>query len=197
MMSKTGEIKIGDIVFLPLKSDRWEDFVTLFGEHGASGGCWCMFWRLPRSNFQQNCRNCGEANRLALQELVRSCVVPGLVGYQAGRPIVWISVAPREDFSALERSRTLKRLDDKAVWSIVCFYVDRQARNTGAMLAAIQAAVEYARRSGAELVEAYPTVVERHHAPGDLYMGNLATFLTAGFTEMEIRGAHRIVRLEL
>ena len=169
----------------------------LFGTHGACGGCWCMFWRLTRSQFEQNCRNCGEANRQTLHTLVQSGVVPGLVGYQASQPVAWVSVAPREDFSSLERSRTLKRLDDQAVWSIVCFYVAKSARKSGCMLTAIRAAVEYARRNGAKLVEAYPTVVDKHHAPGDLYMGSLATFLKAGFTDVEMRGAHRIVRKEI
>ena len=26
--------------------DRWDDFETLMGAKGGSGGCWCMLWRL-------------------------------------------------------------------------------------------------------------------------------------------------------
>jgi hypothetical protein len=26
----------------PLTAERWGDLETLFGEHGAYGGCWCM-----------------------------------------------------------------------------------------------------------------------------------------------------------
>ncbi len=65
------------------------------------------------------------------------------------------------------------------------------------MLKAIQAAVEFARQSGAKLVEAYPTLVDRHHAPGDLYMGSLETFLKAGFTKVAPRGVHWLVRFEI
>ncbi|HEB84575.1 MAG TPA: N-acetyltransferase, partial [Bacteroidetes bacterium] len=29
----------------PLSPERWGDFEALFGERGACGGCWCMYWR--------------------------------------------------------------------------------------------------------------------------------------------------------
>jgi hypothetical protein len=32
--------------FYPATPSRWPDIETLFGEHGACGGCWCMVWRL-------------------------------------------------------------------------------------------------------------------------------------------------------
>jgi len=57
--------------------------------------------------------------------------------------------------------------------------------------------VEYARRNGAKLVEAYPSEVIGHHQPVDLYMGNLKTFTKAGFKEVARRGSHVIVRYEL
>jgi len=29
----------------PLTPDLWPAFEDLFGENGAVGGCWCMYWR--------------------------------------------------------------------------------------------------------------------------------------------------------
>jgi hypothetical protein len=55
--------------FYPLTAERWEDLEELFGERGASGGCWCMWWRLKRSEFE---RQKGEGNRLALKRIVDS-----------------------------------------------------------------------------------------------------------------------------
>ena len=26
----------------------WPALEQLFGEHGACGGCWCMFWRIEK-----------------------------------------------------------------------------------------------------------------------------------------------------
>lgn len=196
-MKTDSAIQIEDISFFPLNISRWVDFETLFGAHGASGGCWCMFWRLPRKQFQQNCANCGEANRQALRALVQGGLVPGLIGYRDQMPVAWCSIAPREDFSSLERSRTLKRVDDRPVWSIVCFYIAKTERNSGCMLKAIQAAVEFARLGGAQLVEAYPTQVDRHHTPVELYMGSLETFLKAGFIKVAPCGTHWLVRFEI
>ena len=37
----------------PLTPDRWDDFEELFGERGAYGGCWCMWWRITRAEFER------------------------------------------------------------------------------------------------------------------------------------------------
>ena len=42
------------IEFHPATPDRWTDVEKLFGQRGACGGCWCMTWRLPRSEFNKN-----------------------------------------------------------------------------------------------------------------------------------------------
>ena len=34
----------------PLTSRRWPDFETLFGAHGAYGGCWCRWIMRCRLN---------------------------------------------------------------------------------------------------------------------------------------------------
>jgi RimJ/RimL family protein N-acetyltransferase len=190
-------ISMDNLNFHPLTPQRWDDFVTLFGPNGAYGGCWCMFWRETRQEFSLNCRNQGADNREALHTLVNSGVVPGILGYRQDTPLVWCSVAPREDYVSLERSRNLKRLDAQPVWSIVCFYIAKSARNSGLMTVAIRAAVAYAGQNGARIVEAYPNDVHSRRSPGDLYMGNLSAFLKAGFSEMETRGAHKIVRLAI
>lgn len=187
-------IKMNEIDFYPLTPERWADFETLFGAHGACCGCWCMFWRMTRKEFNQGC---GEANKQAMADLVNSGGIPGIIGYQEGKPIGWCSVAPREEFASLERSRNLKRIDDKPVWAIVCFYIAKTARKTGYMTIAIKAAVDYAHRNGAEIVEAYPTDVREHRPPGDLYMGDLNTFLKVGFKVIAERGSHKIVRFQI
>jgi hypothetical protein len=108
--------------FFPLTPDRWSDFETLFGERGACGGCWCMLWRLKRSEFEQQK---GEANRKAMQRMVKSKQVPGILAYSQKQPVAWCSMGPRQDFPALERSRILKKTDDEPVWSITCFFIEK------------------------------------------------------------------------
>jgi len=87
-----------------------------------------MWWKLKRSDFM---KQKGEENRKALKKLTDSGEIPGIPAYVGAEPVGWCAVAPREAYPALERSRVLKRVDDKPVWSIVCFYVAKQFRRKG------------------------------------------------------------------
>jgi GNAT superfamily N-acetyltransferase len=180
-----------DLHFSPLTPDRWPDFEQLFGPRGAYGGCWCMWWRSTRREFEERG---GEGNRGAMKALVDSGEVPGILAYHGGEPVGWCSVAPREQYGALERSRVLKRLDDRPVWSIVCFFVAGEYRGQGVAEALIQAAVEYVRRQGGTVVEAYPTQPKAERLPSvSSFMGMPAMFERAGFVECARPSASRVV----
>jgi GNAT superfamily N-acetyltransferase len=120
----------------------------------------------------------GEGKKRGLEGLVRAGQTPGLVAYENGEPIGWVSIAPREDYAALLRSPQYRPRDvsDDDVWSIVCFVVDREARGRGIRVALLQAAVEHACRSGATVVEAYA-----HNEKSDDYMGWRELYLSHGF----------------
>ncbi len=173
----------------PLTSDRWEDLVALFGEKGACGGCWCMWWRLARSAFL---KGKGAGNRRALGKIVRAGGVPGLIAYCDGTPAGWCSVAPREDYPVLSRSRVLAPVDDRPVWSIVCFFVAKPFRRTGLTAALIEGALAYAKKNGAAIVEGYPVEPKRGAMPDAFaYTGLASSFLRAGFAEVARRSATR------
>jgi GNAT superfamily N-acetyltransferase len=140
-----------------------------------------MWWRESCSEFE---KKHGEGNRRAMRKIVKGGRVPGILAYAGTEPAGWISITPREDFPALERSRTLRRVDDAPVWSIVCFFVSKQYRNRGITVPLIRAAVEYAACQGAEVVEAYPTVpTGKKSAPVSVFMGVPSMFERAGFVE--------------
>jgi len=165
----------------PLTPKRWPDFENLFGAHGAYGGCWCMWWRSTRREFEERK---GEGNRKALKAVVDSGNVPGILAFLGKEPVGWCSVAPRHEFSSLERSPVLKRLDDQPVWSIVCFYVAKGFRGQGIAEALIGGALDYVKRKGGSIVEAYPTPPRKTPlAPVSSYMGLPAMFARAGFVE--------------
>jgi GNAT superfamily N-acetyltransferase len=175
-------VTTGDLEIKPLTPRTWGDFESLFGPRGAYSGCWCMWWRLSRSEFT---KGQGEANRRAMRALVVSGVVPGVIAFRDGRPCGWCSIAPREQFGTLERSRVLKRLDRARVWSIVCMFIDRKSRGRGLAEKLIRGAVEYARTQGAKVVEAYPTVPRKGVlAPVSNFMGIPGVFKRAGFSEV-------------
>lgn len=166
----------------PVTPDRWGDLETLFGQHGAYGGCWCMWWRLTRSQFS---KNGGEGNKKAMKALVDSGQVPGLLAYDGGHPIAWCSVGPRETYPALERSRTLKRVDGQPAWSIVCFFVAKPFRRQGLMPQLLAAAVGYAAQNGARIVEGYPVEPKESGLRGyEGYMGVVSAYRRAGFVEV-------------
>lgn len=165
--------------FLPLTSDRWPDFEELFGEHGAYGGCWCMWWRSTRREFESRA---GDGNREAMKSLVEQGEVPGVLAYDGRKAFGWSSIAPRERFGSLERSPVLRRLDETPVWSLVCFYLDRVYRNKGLMGVVLEGAVSYAASQGARVIEAYPTITRgRQLAPVSSFMGIPEVFLQHGF----------------
>jgi GNAT superfamily N-acetyltransferase len=170
-----------DIEIHPLTTERWRDLETLFGPRGAYGGCWCMYWRVARSRFKEGK---GAGNKRALRRLVDDGDVPGVLAYRDGVAVGWCSIAPRQEFSALGRSRTLQPIDDEPVWSIVCFYVDPRHRGEGLVATLIDGAVAWARSRGARLIEAYPTVPRSAKLPPvSSYMGLPIHFERAGFGE--------------
>ena len=59
----------------PLTPDLWPVFEDLFGENGAAGGCWCMYWRIG-SAYRNRPR--GE-NKMAFREnlTTRNGVISG------------------------------------------------------------------------------------------------------------------------
>ncbi len=58
--------EIDGVVIKPLISKNWIDFEKLFGSKGAYAGCWCMWWRLSRKEFESSQ---GEANRQAMRSI--------------------------------------------------------------------------------------------------------------------------------
>jgi GNAT superfamily N-acetyltransferase len=178
-----------DLAFYPVTPHRWADLETLFGPRGACGGCWCMYWRLKRSEFEQLK---GEGNRQLLKSIVESGEVPGLLAYHNGKPVGWVSIEPRPAFSALERSRILKPVDEQPVWSVVCFFVAKGYRRKGLTVALLKAAAEYARQQGAAIVEGYPVEPKVAKAPDPfVYTGLASAFRQAGFQEVARRSETR------
>src|ERR671930_2428742 len=132
----------------PVTPERWNDLAELFGERGAYDGCWCMFWRLSAREYSAGRY---DGNREALRERVcdRGAPPPGLLAYVDGRPAGWCSLGPREEYGRLQRSRVLGPVDERPVWSIVCFYVDRGRRRGGVAKRLLQGAIDFAHANGA------------------------------------------------
>jgi len=177
--------------FRPVTPETWSDFEALFGPRGACAGCWCMWWRLTRKDFDANK---GDGNRATMKALVEAGHVPGLVAYDGGAPVGWCSVAPREVFPRILKSRTLRPIDDLPVWSVVCFFIHKAYRRRGVALALLRAAADYARSRGATLLEGYPNVdPPKDLPPAFLYTGTVTLFTRAGFEVAAQQGKSRVI----
>ena len=181
----------------PLSKQTWPDLVDLWSRPGASmgRGCWCMYYRKRGTGVS---KDEAEKNRRGLRSLVNKGTVPGLIGYLEGRAVGWVSLAPREEYERLERSPVMKAVDDKPVWSIVCFFVDSKARGQGVAPALLDAAIEHARANGATLLEGYPVDKDKRSVSDFMWFGAKSMFDRAGFTEVARRKPTRpIVRKRL
>ncbi|HEX2296576.1 MAG TPA: GNAT family N-acetyltransferase [Actinomycetota bacterium] len=173
----------------PLTSERWRDLETLFGSRGAVGGCWCMWWRLPRAEYE---RTKGDGNRARLRTLVDGGAVPGVLGYLGDEPVAWCAVEPRDAYPVLDRSRVLKRVDAAPVWSVTCFFIAKEHRDRGLGTAMLRAAVAHAAEAGALLVEGYPVDPVKDRMPTVFaHTGFVEMFRAAGFEEVERRSPTR------
>jgi GNAT superfamily N-acetyltransferase len=180
----------------PLTPDCWGDLEELFGSRGACAGCWCMWWLLPRREFDDGK---GEGNRAAFRGIVSSGLEPGILAYADGAPIGWCAVGPRRRYCTLARSRVLRPVDTIEVWSLVCLFVARHRRRRGVSEALVRGAAEFARERGAGVLEAYPVEPRKERvADAFVYTGLASVFRRLGFVEVARRSPTRpIVRLAL
>jgi GNAT superfamily N-acetyltransferase len=176
-----------DLDIQPLTRERLPDLAALFGQGGDPKWCWCSFFRVRGSSWQ-NASAAG--NRRVLEKTVDELEgrAPGLVAYRDGEAVGWVSLGPREDYERLVHSKVLAPIDERPVWSIVCFVVGRAARGQGVAAALLDAAIEYARQHGATLLEGYPVETDgKRISSANAYKGTLGMFEQAGFRVAERR----------
>jgi GNAT superfamily N-acetyltransferase len=150
----------------------------------------------PRLRHRDYVQGKGALNRRRLRTLVRCGEAHGVIAYVDGEPAAWCSFGPRDSFPTLSRSRVLAPLDDRPVWSIVCFFVARPFRRRGLSVPLLEAVAAQVRRRGASILEGYPHD-PRHNALADAFAWNgiLSSFSRAGFEECARRSPGRpIVR---
>lgn len=179
-----------NLSFHPLTEDRWKDFEKLFGEKGACAGCWCMYWLMSKKEYDEK-RSDGRTKK-EMRNIVKKNIQPGIIAYDSNKAVGWIAVRPRESYSRLAKSKILQPVDDKPVWSIVCFFVHKDYRKKGISVELINSACDFAASKGGTIVEAYPTDTKnKTSAPVFIYTGTSSAFKKAGFSEVVRRSETR------
>jgi GNAT superfamily N-acetyltransferase len=170
----------GELTFEPLSKKNWNKFVELFGERGACGNCWCMYFRLKKDEFTEGKQNDGNKN--AMKDMVWHGKPTGVIGLYDGKAIGWCAFAPREEYIKLANSRVHKPIDDLPVWSITCFFIDKEFRRMGVSVALLKGVVDIARKQKIKIIEAYPTIPTQPTLPDSFaWIGLYKSFERAGF----------------
>jgi len=150
-----------------------------------------MWWRQTHGEFTAGR---GSGNQRAFRALVGTGEPPGILAYAEGRAVGWCAIAPRDDYSRLARSRVLKPVDERSVWSVTCFFVSRAQRRRGVTRQLLEAAVGFARSRGAKIIEGYPLDVKTGAYPDAYaYTGFVSVFRKTGFKEVARRSRTRPV----
>ena len=177
----------------PLTAETWDALAALFAEGGDPRWCWCQFQRM-RSKDMATMKV--PELRERLHDQARSEQPPGLVAFDGDRAVGWVSLGPRTDFERIVRSRVIPKIDDRPVWSIVCFAVSSAARGQGVARALLDGAIDYARGRGATALEAYPVRLETSDDgtaqaihPNAAFTGTVPMFERAGFTVIADRAS--------
>ena len=179
-----------DLITRPLTPSRFADLVDLFGpERGANSGCWCMWWRMPASAWKAASR---EEKRERFRAVVDKGPPPGILAYDGGTAVGWCAVGPRVTLPRMNTSRVAAPLDGaEGVWAVNCFYVRSGYRGEGMMRVLLDAAVGYARKRKARIVEACPIDSDRKLVWGEGFVGLAPVFRAAGFREVARRSPTR------
>ncbi|MEJ6024215.1 GNAT family N-acetyltransferase [Ramlibacter sp. PS4R-6] len=186
----------------PLTAATWPDLEAVFNARGCSvaRACWCMFYRKTGSTEWGTAEyaKIKEKNRKQLKALADGGEQVGLVGYEDGVPCGWISFGPREDFARLANSTIMKPVDDKPVWSVICFVVPSEFRKQGVARRLLDAAVAFCRKKKVKLLEGYPVDKPGRAADSSMWFGAKSMFDDAGFQEIARRKSTRpVVRLKV
>jgi len=180
---------------------RWGDVQHALTGGGDGASCQCIWPVL--TNKEWNATTTPQRTEMFRAEIDEG-PPPGIVAYVDGEAAGWIRIGPRTRQARIPRTRiiaaaTTEPFDDESVWAITCFVVRREHRGAGLNRILLDAAVEYARGSGARVIEGYPvdTGGEKQRA-NELFHGTLGTFLAAGFTERaELKPGRTLVALDL
>ncbi len=173
------------IVIRPATIERFDDIEPVINR-----ACWCQWWRQTAGEYGRATDGVAEPawepHRAALRAQCATEPVPGVVAYLGDLPVGWCGFGPRSSMRRIERSRTIPKVDDLPVWSIVCFSVRPGYRRRGVARALLAGAIDYARQQGSVGLEAYPT------DPGGTRRDTAFSF--TGFTGMfEAAGFRRVV----
>ena len=177
------------LAFKPVTKSTAKDFEAVFAGPGGPKYCWCMAWRATPEEIREGK---GPARREQILGRIADSVPVGLVGYDDGEPVAWVSIAPRNTFRNLGGPA---EEPGQRIWSLTCLYVRRRMRGERLGRQLIAASIAHAKKSKDDILEDYH---EDPKSPSYRHMGFIPAFKDFGFVEIAKAGTRRhIMRLTL
>lgn len=159
-----------DVSIWPATEDRFTDACA-----AVSPGCWCM---LPRFGPKDT----PDGREAKFKELLAGDVPPGLIAYVDGEVAGWLGFGPLELLPAVKNSQRLTQVDLAPAWTVVCFRIRRKHQGRGLARLLLQAAVDYVRKAGAPIIQAYPADTSDGRMNSTAaYVGTTTLFESEGF----------------
>lgn len=175
---------------VPAGPKHWDDLLEFFERIP----CTCQYWRVSSSEYsgarKESLDAWVAARRAALRAQLNDPTPPGVLAYLEGQLVGWCGFGPRLQMERLVRSRTIPKIDEQPVWSVVCFIVRTGFRRRGIASALLQGVIECARQYGAPGLEAYPVDPQGKRISGAFaYVGTTSMFERAGFQRVLLTDA--------
>jgi GNAT superfamily N-acetyltransferase len=186
------ETPLATLTVVPATADHWPALKEFF----ANIPCSCQYWRQTSSEYgraskDETSRQWQRKRRAALRAQLAGATPPGVVAFLDGQLVGWCGFGPRTVMGRLVRSRTIPKVDDVPVWSIVCFTVRVGFRRQGITAALLQGAIDCARSCDVPALEAYPVDPAGKRISGAFaYVGLASMFERAGFYRVLETSAH-------
>jgi len=160
-----------------------------------------MSFCVTRSQFAAGWFGGGNRHRFEVMATV-SATPMGIMASLAGAPVGWCASGPRSRYAVATSGRSKimgsrRRAEDQSVWLLPCFFVQAGHRGQGVTYALVRAAVELARREGAEAIEGWPLAGSDRQS-ADTFVGREKVFEDLGFSCVDRPTPQRVImRLQL
>ena len=168
--------------YLEVTPQCWPLVEKLFGAKGASGGCWCQYWRIAKGEKWEAIK--GEAARQRLHDGIANGSMHGALALENGEPIGWCTFGPRRSFSRLDRAPSFTCDDADEVWSIPCYFIKPGFRGKGVATGLLSFVIQLLQARHVRVLEGYPSKpgADGQYVAAFAWTGTQGLFAKLGFT---------------
>ncbi len=175
-----------------LEASLLDDFFRFHCDANQGGWCHCVAWWV--ATWEGWGDRTAAQNRELREQLFARGELDGYLLYEAGEPVGWCQVGPRDRLEKLRQQFALE--PDPQVWAITCFLIAPRMRGFGHASKLLDQVLEDLRGRGVRFVEAYPKR-GTGLTPLDLWTGPESMFRRRAFQVVHDDPARPVLSLDL